>query len=122
VDPLHAYRVTLPTTVRAGRSRSGLADRWGKRSATAWVKRSTTRAEFEQDVPSEAPIMQVPSLMWSELVSHGADSSESGGCNERQPFRDWDIGHGLTVRLSAPRLHRFAGGQNRRAMVLLECA
>ena len=37
--------------------------------------------------------MQVPNLMWSELVSHGADSSESGGCNERQSFRDWDIGH-----------------------------
>ena len=46
--------------------------------------------------------MQVPNLMWSQLVSHGADSSESGGCNERQPFRDWDIGHALTVRLSVP--------------------
>lgn len=33
-----------------------------------------------------------------------------------------DIGHALKVRRSAPRLHRFAGGPNRRAMVLLECA
>jgi hypothetical protein len=54
--------------------------------------------------------MQVPNLTWSELVSHRADSSESGGCNERQSFRDWDIGHALTVRRSTPRLHRFARG------------
>jgi len=66
--------------------------------------------------------MQVPNLMWSELVSYGADSSESGGCNERQPLRDWDIGHAWTVRLSAPRLYRFAGGQIRKVMVLLQCA
>ena len=66
--------------------------------------------------------MQVANLLWSELVSHGADSSESGGCNERQSFGDWDIGHALKVRRSAPRLHRFAGGLNRRALVLLECA
>jgi len=85
-------------------------------------ERGTARAEFEEDVPYEAPIMQVPNLMWSELVSHGADSSESRSCNERQPFRDWDIGHALTVRLTAPRLYRFAGGLNRRARVLLECA
>jgi len=85
-------------------------------------ERGTARAEFEQDIPSEAPIMQVTNLIWSELVSHGADSFESGASNERQPFRDWGIGHALTVRLCAPRLHRFAGGSNRRAMVLHECA
>jgi hypothetical protein len=72
-------------------------------------ERGTARAEFEQDFPCEAPIMQVPNLIWSELVSHRADPFESGGCDERQPFWDWDIGHALTVRLSAPRLHRFAG-------------
>jgi hypothetical protein len=77
---------------------------------------------FEQDVPCEALFMQVPNLIWSELVSYGADSFEAIGCNERQPFRDWGIGHALTVRLSAPRLHRFMGGKNRRATVLLECA
>jgi hypothetical protein len=53
--------------------------------------------------------MQVPYLIWSELVSYGADSFESVGCNERQPFRNWGISHALTVRLSAPRLHRFMG-------------
>jgi hypothetical protein len=85
-------------------------------------ERGIARAEFEEDVPCEALITQVLNLMWSELVSHGADPSESGGCNECQPLRDWDIGHAWTVRLSAPRLYRFAGGQNRRAIVLLECA
>jgi hypothetical protein len=59
------------------------------------------------------PIMQVPNLIWSELVSHWADSLESGGCNERQPFRGWDIGHALTVRLAAPGLHPSVGGRNR---------
>jgi hypothetical protein len=82
----------------------------------------SARAKLEQDVPCEAPIMQVPNLIWSELVSHGADLFESGGNDQRQPFRDWNIGHASTVRLPAPRLHRFAGGQNRSAMVLLECA
>jgi hypothetical protein len=47
--------------------------------------------------------MQVPNLIWGELVSHGADSFESVGCNERQPLRDCGISHALTVRLSAPR-------------------
>jgi hypothetical protein len=86
------------------------------------VKGALLVVEFEEDVPCEASIMQVPNLMWSELVSHGADSSASGGCNERRPFRDGDIGHALTVLMLAPRLHRFAGGLNRRSMVLLECA
>ena len=65
------------------------------------------------------PIMQVPNPIWSELVSHGADLFESGGSDQRQPFRDWNIGHASTVRLSAPRLHRFGGGQNRSAMSYL---
>lgn len=73
-------------------------------------ERGAARAEFEQDVPCEAPIVQVPDLIWSELVSHGADSLEAGGCNECQPFWDWGIGHAVTVCLSALRLHRFAGG------------
>jgi hypothetical protein len=50
----------------------------------------------------------------------GADSFESGGCNECQSFRDWDIGHDLTVCLLAPRLRRFAGGQNLRRGSYLE--
>jgi hypothetical protein len=83
-------------------------------------ERGAARAEFEQDVPCEAPIAQVPNLIWRELVSHGADSFWSGGCDKRQPFRDWDFGHALTVRQWAPRLHRLAGGKNPRCWCYLK--
>jgi hypothetical protein len=44
-----------------------------------------------------SPDMQVPDLIWSELVSHVADLFESGGRFERHAFRDWDIGDASTV-------------------------
>jgi hypothetical protein len=65
--------------------------------------------------------MQVPYLIWSELVSYGADSFESVGCNERQPFRNWGISHALTASVGSP-VAPVHGGKSRRATLLLDSA
>ena len=41
-------------------------------------ERGTARAEFEEEVPCEALILQVLNLIWRELVSHGGQFVQPG--------------------------------------------